>query len=116
MAACTHLERAAAPCLRHCGFVHLHHNAEDAEFFSELRDTNPAINPIIDRLQAEHGRVSDDLDAVEAAANGHADEDGQQGRKAVVDSLQALRENLLAHLDYEELGIEGTVRRLRELP
>lgn len=92
------LWRLQVNCLRYCSFVHLHHNAEDAHFFSELRDTNPA-NPVIDRLQAEHRRVSHDLDAVETAANGLAHDDGQQARKAVVDTLQALRENLLAHLE-----------------
>jgi hemerythrin-like domain-containing protein len=108
--------RLEVSCLRYCSFVHMHHNAEDSHFFSELRDANPAINPVIDRLQLEHRRVSDDLDAVESAANGLARDDGQQARKAVVDSLEALRENLLAHLDYEELNIEATVRRLRDLP
>ena len=110
------LWRLQVNCLRYCSFVHSHHNAEDADFFPELRDTNPDINPVIDRLQAEHRRVSDDLDAVEAAANGLEDDDGEQARKAVVDTLQALRENLLAHLEYEELNIEATVRRVRQLP
>jgi hemerythrin HHE cation binding domain-containing protein len=110
------LWRLQINCLRYCSFVHSHHNAEDADFFSELRDTDPAINPVIDRLQAEHRRVSDDLDAVEAAANGLAHDDGQEARRAVVESLQALRENLLAHLEYEERNIEATVRRVRELP
>ena len=110
------LWRLQVDCLRYCSFVHSHHNAEDVDFFSELRDTNPAINPVIDRLQAEHRRVSDDLDAVEAAANGLAHDDGQQARRAVVDTLQGLREKLLAHLEYEELKIESTVRRVRELP
>jgi hypothetical protein len=100
-------------CLRYCSFVHLHHKAEDGDFFSELRDTDPAINPVIDRLQAEHRRVSEDLDAVEAAANALGHDDGQQARRAVVDTLRALRENLLAHLDYEERSIEAAVRRLR---
>ena len=110
------LWRLQVNCLRYCNFVHSHHNAEDAGFFSELRETNPAINPVVDRLQAEHRRVSEDLDAVEAAANRLAHDNGQQARQAVVDTLQALRENLLAHLDYEELSIEATVRRIRELP
>ena len=109
------LWRLQVNCLRYCSFVHLHHGAEDADFFAELRDTNPAINPVIDRLQGEHRRVSDDLDAVEAAAKALGDDDGQRGRRAVVDSLGALRENLLAHLDYEERSIEATVRRVREL-
>jgi hypothetical protein len=102
-------------CLRYCSFVHLHHGAEDADFFAELRDTNPAINPVIDRLRGEHRRVSDDLDAVETAANALRQDDGQQARKAVVDTLRTLRENLLAHLVYEERSIETTVRRVREL-
>lgn len=61
------LWRLQVNCLRYCSFVHSHHNAEDADFFVELRETNPAISPGIDRLQADHRRVSDDLDAVEDA-------------------------------------------------
>ena len=34
--------------------------------------------------------------------------------KAVVDTLHALQQNLLAHLDYEELNVKATVRRVRE--
>ena len=109
------LWRLQVNCLRYCSFVHSHHNAEDASFFSELRDTNPAINPVIDRLEADHRRVSDDLDAVETAANRLTHDDDREARKAVVDALRALRENLLAHLEYEERGVEATVRRLREL-
>lgn len=110
------LWRLQVNCLRYCSFVHAHHNAEDADFFSELRDINPAINPVIDRLQAEHRRVSDDLDAVEAAANGLADDDGGRARRAVVEALQTLRENLVAHLEYEELNLEATVRRVPDWP
>jgi iron-sulfur cluster repair protein YtfE (RIC family) len=108
------LWRLQVDCLRYCRFVHMHHNAEDREFFPELRETNPAINPVIDRLQGDHRRVSSDLDAVEAAANALVDDDGEQARKVLVDALQALGENLLEHLDYEELSIEPTVLRLRE--
>jgi Hemerythrin HHE cation binding domain len=110
------LWRLQVDCLRYCRFVHSHHNAEDGDFFPELHDTNPAIYPVIDRLQAEHRRVSDDLDAVEAAANALSDDETQQARKEVVDTLQTLSENLLAHLDYEELNVEPTVLRLRESP
>lgn len=101
-------------CLRYCSFVHLHHGLEDREFFGELRDTNPAIAPVVERLMAEHRRVSDDLDAVEATALALEAGDGAGARQAVVDALQALERNLLAHLEYEELSVESTVRRLRE--
>jgi hypothetical protein len=109
------LRRLRINCLRYCSFVHLHHGAEDADFFAELLDTNPTINPVIDRLRGEHRRVSEDLDAVEAAANALGHDDGERARRAVVDALRALRENLLAHLDYEERSIEATVRRVREV-
>jgi iron-sulfur cluster repair protein YtfE (RIC family) len=109
------LWRLQVNCLHYCSFVHSHHNAEDADFFSELRDTNPALNPVIDRLQADHRRVADDLEAVETAANRLTEHDGRETRRAVVDALQALRENLLAHLEFEELNLEVTVRRVREL-
>jgi hemerythrin-like domain-containing protein len=103
-------------CLRYCRFVHMHHNAEDREFFPELRETNPDLDPVIDRLQGDHRRVSDQLDAVETAARALVRDGGQPARRAVVESLHELAENLLEHLDYEELSIEATVLRLSESP
>jgi hypothetical protein len=70
-------------------------------------------DPVIDRLQADHRRISDDLDAVEGAARALADEQGRGPREALVDALGALERNLLEHLDYEELNVATTVRRLR---
>jgi hypothetical protein len=106
------LWRLRVDCLRYCYFVHSHHHAEDVAFFPELRETNPAINPVIDRLEADHRRVSDQLDAVEVAARALADEDGERARQTVADALRILGESLLAHLDYEERSLEATVLRL----
>jgi hypothetical protein len=103
-------------CLRYCGFVHLHHNAEDRDFFDELEETNPAIGPVVDRLRAEHRAVSDFLDAVEAAARALTEEDSHDARRVVADALEVLKGHLLAHLEYEELNIASTARRLRDLP
>jgi hypothetical protein len=103
-------------CLRYCGFIHLHHHAEDTEFFDELEQTNPAIGPVVDRLRADHRAVSDYLDAVEAAARALSEDDGHDARRAVADALEVLEGHLLAHLDYEELNVAGTARRLRDLP
>ena len=50
------LWRLRVDCLRYCYFVHSHHNAENVTFFPELRATNPAIDPVIDRLEADHQR------------------------------------------------------------
>jgi hypothetical protein len=108
------LWRLRVDCLRYCYFVHSHHNAENVMFFPELRETNPAINPVIDRLEVDHRLVSDRLDSVEAAANTLADEDGERAREALAGALRSLGESLLAHLDYEERSLEATVLRLRD--
>ena len=103
-------------CLSYCGFVHMHHNAEDREFFDELEETNPAIRPVVERLRADHRKVSDHLDAVEAAARALSEDESQPARRAVADALEVLEGDLLAHLEYEELNIAGTARRLPDLP
>jgi hypothetical protein len=107
--------RLQVSCLRYCSFVHSHHNAEDRSFFGELRAANPAIDPVVDRLQTEHRRVSDDLDAVEAAADALERDESRAARQAVVETLGVLEKNLLAHLAYEEISIRSTARRLPEL-
>jgi hemerythrin-like domain-containing protein len=99
-------------CLHYCCFVQAHHNAEDREFFDELEETNPAIGPVVDRLKADHRAVSDYLDAVEAGTRALREDDRHDARRAVADSLEELKEHLLTHLDYEELNVATTVRRL----
>ena len=99
-------------CLRYCGFVHMHHNAEDRDFFDELEETNPAIRPVVERLRADHRAVSDYLDAVEAATRALSEDDGPDARRAVADALEVLKGHLLAHLEYEELNVAETARRL----
>jgi hypothetical protein len=103
-------------CLRYCGFVHMHHNAEDRDFFDELEETNPAIRPVVERLRAEHRAMSDYLDAVEAAARALSEDESHDARRAVADALDVLEGHLLAHLDYEEQNIASSARGLRDLP
>jgi hypothetical protein len=102
-------------CLRYCRFVHMHHNAEDVLLFPALRAADPSIAPVVDRLEADHLRVSDLLDAVEAGAqrltNGVGD-----ARERVVLGLEELHAHLLEHLDYEELQAGPVMRRLERFP
>lgn len=56
--------------------------------------------------------MSDDLHAVEAAARNLTDDESEEARQEVVDSLRGLGENLLEHVDYEELSLKATVLRL----
>ena len=96
-------------CLHHCRFVHGHHTLESAILFPELRRTNPALNPVVDKLEADHASIATLLDTVEAAA--HADD-----RDALVDALNRLGEDLLAHLAYEEEHISDTLRTWQRWP
>jgi hypothetical protein len=104
------LWRLKVNCLNYCRFVHGHHNAEDVMFFPKVLRSSPDAAPVVERLEAEHRRVSDDLDAVEAAARALDDD-----RHRVVEALEALEANLLAHLDYEELNLGPAIRRMTGL-
>ena len=104
-----------AGCLRYCRFVHLHHNLEDAMLFPALRDADPTIGPVVDRLEADHRRVSDLLDTVEAAA-ARLTASEEDARADVVLALDELHAHLLEHLDYEELRAGPVLRRLERLP
>ena len=101
-------------CLRYCRFVHSHHNLEDALLFPALRATDPAAGPVIDRLEGDHRRVSDLLDAVEAAAARLTEDEA--ARASVVLALGELHRHLVEHLDYEELNAGPVLRRLERLP
>ena len=102
-------------CLRYCSHVHAHHGAEDVLLFPALRSADPSIEPVVDRLEADHARVSDLLDIIEAAARALTDTDAGGARQRVVDGLQDLHVHLLEHLDYEERNAGPTIRRLDRL-
>ena len=88
-------------CLTYCRFVHSHHNAEDAMLFPEIRRDDESLNPVVDRLEADHRRVSDLLDEVEDAVKGPLE--GQRvARERLASGLSELADHLLEHLDYEE--------------
>ncbi|WP_181727288.1 hemerythrin domain-containing protein [Streptomyces sp. PT12] len=96
-------------CLRHCRFVHSHHGIESASLFPALRAANPALGPVIDRLEADHRTVSDVLDAVEAEAAGLGGPDEPAVRGRLAAALRRLADELLPHLEYEEEHISGTL-------
>ena len=90
-------------CLHYCRFVHGHHRLEDAALFPVLREADPDLAPLIDRLEGDHRRVAEQLDEVEAAVGALNGDEGERAR--VVEALNELAEDLLAHLKREEDGI-----------
>jgi hypothetical protein len=103
-------------CLRYCTFVHHHHRAESVMLFPALRRANPALGPVVDKLEADHAAVSNRLNTVEQAAQALRDQEDPGVRRALVDGLRALSDELLAHLDYEEEQISGTLRTWKRWP
>ena len=109
------LWRLKVNCLRYCSHVHAHHGAEDVLLFPTLRAADPSIGSVVDRLEADHVRVSDLLDVVEAAARELTDAEGGDARRRVIDGLRDLHVHLLEHLDYEERYAGPTMRRIERL-
>jgi hypothetical protein len=105
------LWRLRASCLHYCRFVHHHHRLEDRALFPELRRVNPALSPVVDRLQEDHRRVAAWIEGVEAAVAALDAADVPTTRAAVAAALDALGAHLLAHLELEEESIAETLRR-----
>jgi len=103
-------------CLYYCRIVHTHHRIEDRMLFPALRQTNPVLDPVVDRLESDHVRIGGHLDEVEAGVEGLVTSDGPETRQQLVDALNRLAEHLLAHLKYEEESIVPTMRTWETWP
>jgi hemerythrin superfamily protein len=103
-------------CLQYCRLVHSHHHAESVLLFPSLRRADPALEPVVDKLEADHRSVSHLLDEVEAAASALGEQDSTQRREQLSESLRRLSTDLLAHLEYEEENISATLRTWSRWP
>ena len=103
-------------CLQYCRFVHSHHHAESVMLFPGLRRANPALNPVVDKLEADHLSISGLLDEVGEAAQKLSSGEDPAVRERLTQALQKLSTDLLAHLQYEEENISDTLRTLPGWP
>jgi hypothetical protein len=76
---------------------------------------NPALGPVVDRLQEDHRLVAGLLEGVEAAVAALDSADTPPARAAVAEALEALAAHLLAHLELEEESVAETLRRWEPL-
>ncbi|MGW0197204.1 LLM class flavin-dependent oxidoreductase [Nonomuraea sp. NPDC003201] len=89
-----------AYCESYCRLVTMHHTAEDAMVFPHLRRTEPALAPVLDRLQEEHHAIHKIIERVDRALVSFVgDPDGLGHLRETVDLLT---DSLLSHLSYEE--------------
>jgi alkanesulfonate monooxygenase SsuD/methylene tetrahydromethanopterin reductase-like flavin-dependent oxidoreductase (luciferase family) len=89
-----------AYCQQYCRFVTGHHGLEDRSIFPHLRHSEPALTPVLDRLEQEHLVIHDVLeqldDALVSLVSGTS---GTTELRRVVDRLS---QTLLDHLAFEE--------------
>ena len=97
-------------CEAYCRLVTTHHSLEDASLFPQLRRADPALVPVVDRLQEEHKVIHDVLEGVDKALVALVDGSGDiDGLLAAVDLLD---DTLLSHLSYEERELVEPLARL----
>jgi ribosomal 50S subunit-associated protein YjgA (DUF615 family) len=100
-------------CLHYCRFVHSHHRLEDIALFPTMRRVHFELDPIIDKLEADHREVSALLQRVETACETLVDEDLGGARDELGAALDSLAEILLAHLAFEERSLEAPLGRMK---
>jgi hemerythrin-like domain-containing protein len=89
-----------AYCQSYCRIVTGHHTLEDVAVLPHLRAADPALAPVVDRLEAEHVVVHEVLEELDRALVRWV------GDPAAADEVQEavdlLTDTLLSHLSYEE--------------
>jgi hypothetical protein len=88
-----------AYCASYCRLLTQHHGLEDASVFPHLRDADPALGPVLDRLQQEHLVIHGLLEQLDRAL---VDFVREADFAPLDDALQVLTDTLLEHLADEE--------------
>ncbi len=89
-----------AYCQSYCRVVTGHHTLEDMAMLPHLRSTEPALVPVVDRLQAEHVVIHEVLEELDRALVRFVDDPGRG--QELQESVDLLTDTLLSHLSYEE--------------
>jgi hypothetical protein len=92
-------------CASYCRIVTIHHAVEDTHMFPNLAGVAPALQPVLDRLEAEHHVIAAVLDRFDRALVDLVREDDgsvQPGTGEIGVLAAELGDILLSHLAYEE--------------
>ena len=82
--------------------LHAHHEHEDSDFFPMIAAASPDQAPLIEQLEREHQELVALLDAVDAAIAALVADPNDDTRRAVHDTIAAVRDTLVPHLDIED--------------
>jgi hypothetical protein len=98
-------------CAAYCRVVTMHHTIEDTSMFPALAAAAPELDPVLQRLEAEHDVIADVLDrfdralvllVVEREVDAAADVPTADGPAEIARLAAELSDLLLSHLAYEE--------------
>ncbi|MEO6412262.1 MAG: LLM class flavin-dependent oxidoreductase [Pedococcus sp.] len=98
-----------AYCAQYCRFVTGHHGMEDRSVFPHLRRSDPALSPVLDRLESEHLVIHDVLEHLDEALVGLVS--GASGTAELQRVVDLLSQTLLEHLAYEEVELVPALDR-----
>jgi alkanesulfonate monooxygenase SsuD/methylene tetrahydromethanopterin reductase-like flavin-dependent oxidoreductase (luciferase family) len=97
-------------CASYCRIVSGHHMLEDRSVFPHLKQRDPRLVPVVDRLEEEHRVIADVLDQVDRALV--AVVTGPNGMGQLRLAVDMLTDTLLSHLAYEERELVEPLARL----
>ena len=98
-------------CESYCRVVTTHHTIEDVNMFPRLVRADPALAPVVERLEREHHDVAAVLEDVDRALVAMVSDAGA-GVDGVRRAVDTLADVLLAHLGYEESQLVGPLNTL----
>lgn len=97
-------------CSSYCRAVATHHTVEDLWVFPDLRTSEPGLEAVLERLEAEHVSISGLLDELDQALVAMIGEPRRISDVQV--AAERLSDSLLSHLAYEEEQLLGPIGRL----
>jgi alkanesulfonate monooxygenase SsuD/methylene tetrahydromethanopterin reductase-like flavin-dependent oxidoreductase (luciferase family) len=97
-------------CESYCRVVTTHHTLEDQSLFPQLRRSDPALVPVVDRLAEEHRAIHGVIERVDQALVAFVS--GPDGMKELRAAIDLLTDTLLSHLSYEERELVEPLARL----
>jgi hemerythrin-like domain-containing protein len=96
-------------CSRYCGALTQHHGLEDDAIFPHLAQSDPTLEPVIERLLDEHLVIHDAIQEVDRALVDHINHPDDY--EPIQSAIDFLTDALLSHLSYEEHEIVEPLSR-----
>ncbi|UOZ03366.1 hemerythrin domain-containing protein [Amycolatopsis sp. WQ 127309] len=97
----------AGYCRTFCRIVLLHHNREDTDVFPRLREFEPRLGPVVDRLEQEHEALHGLVERIDRTLVAEP-----LDVSALRGAVDLLTDALLSHLSYEEHELVEPLARL----